>query len=128
MREDGALLKLKAAAAGLGIFLENVGAGDVGGHQVRGELDATEGQIHRLGKGGDKEGLSQARDAMHEAVATGEDSDEKLFDDAMLADDDFAELGLEMVARFAEKTGGLDIRGRGVGQCRSSIFGDRHVG
>ena len=36
-----------------GVFLEDVGAGDVGGHEVRSELDSAELKVQGLGEGGD---------------------------------------------------------------------------
>ena len=45
--ENRPLQELKSPAAGIRVFLEHVGAGDVRGHQVRRELDSPEGQVHR---------------------------------------------------------------------------------
>jgi hypothetical protein len=45
--EDRALHEGPGAVAGGGIFLDDVGAGDVGRHQVRRELDALEHQAQR---------------------------------------------------------------------------------
>ena len=36
------------------VFFEDVGAGDVRGHEVRGELDAAELQVEDAGEGGDE--------------------------------------------------------------------------
>ena len=55
--------------AGSGIFLDNVGSGNVGGHQVGRELDAVELQPQGLGHGAYQQCLSRARQAGQEAVA-----------------------------------------------------------
>src|SRR2546421_8396135 len=55
-------------------------------------------------------------------MPTCEDRDEQLFDDALLADDDFSQLFLKLSRRLAEILGGLQIR-RCVGVLVHSIFG-----
>jgi hypothetical protein len=42
-----------------------------------------------------------ARHALHQAMPAREDSDEQLFDDALLADDDFRELSLKLPRSLA---------------------------
>jgi hypothetical protein len=49
--EDRAADELELAAAADTGFLDDVGAGDVGRHQVRGELDAVEGKVEGAGDG-----------------------------------------------------------------------------
>ena len=44
------------AVPGGPVLLEDVGAGDVRGHQVRGELDAVEGEVQHLGRANDEDG------------------------------------------------------------------------
>ena len=47
--EDRPVQEDELAPAGLGVVLQDVGAGDVGGHQVGRELDALERQVQDLG-------------------------------------------------------------------------------
>ena len=61
--EDRAGNEGPAAMAGGGIFFDDVGAGDVGGHQVRRELDALEYQAERLRDGADQQRLGRAGQA-----------------------------------------------------------------
>ena len=82
-------------APAVGSFLEDLGAGDVGGHQVGGELDALELEVKDLGDGFDEQGFGEAGSAGDQAVAAGEEGDEDLLDDGFLADDDLGEFGLD---------------------------------
>ena len=65
----------------------DVGADQVRGQQVRGELDAVKVALQGLGQGLDRRGLGQARHALHQQVAIAEQADEHAVDEAMLADD-----------------------------------------
>ncbi len=49
--ENRSFEKLKLPPAGGGVFLKNIGAGDVRRHQVRRELNAVEVQIQNLRRG-----------------------------------------------------------------------------
>ena len=60
LREDRARLELEDAAA-VGQLHDDVGADDVGGHQVGRELDAVEVQVDRVGQGAHQQRLAQAR-------------------------------------------------------------------
>ena len=80
-----------AAVAGGGILLDDVGAGDVGGHQVRRELDALEDQAERLREGADHQRLGRAGQAGDQAVAADEQRDQDLVEHLLLADDDLRE-------------------------------------
>jgi hypothetical protein len=76
---------------------EDLGAHDVGGHQVRRELDAPEPQVEQFRDGGDQQGLGETGNAHEEAVAPGEHRQEHLIDDLLHAHDargqPFAEAG-----------------------------------
>ena len=74
------------------LLVEDLGAGDVGRHQVRRELDALERQVQDLGERRDQERLGEAGHADDQAVAAGEQRDEELLDDLVLADDHLADL------------------------------------
>ena len=93
------------AAAFAGV-LEDLGAGDVGRHQVGRELHAAELQVEDLGDGFDEERLGQAGRAGDEAMAAGEEGDEDLVDDLPLAHDGLREFtadGLPAAGEFFDK-------------------------
>ena len=76
---------------GLRVFLDDLGTGDVAGHQVGCELDAFEGQMQRLGQRADQQGFCQPGHAFEQGVTSGEHRHQHLFDDLVLADDDFGQ-------------------------------------
>ena len=106
--EYGAFGEFEGAFA-TGEFLQDIGAGDVHGHQVGGELDAGEGEGHGLGEFADEQGFGEAGDAHEEGVTAGEEADAELLDDVILADDDPAEFGGEAGVSGAEFVDGGDV-------------------
>ena len=66
---------------GRGVFLDDVGAGDVGRHQVGRELDAVELQLQHLRERRDEQRLRQARHADDQAVAADEERQQHQVDD-----------------------------------------------
>ena len=68
---------------------------DVGGHQVGRELNAVEPQVDGLGQLLDEQRLGQARHAAQQAVPAGQERDQDLADDALLADDRLGQLAFE---------------------------------
>ena len=70
--------------------VEDIGAGDVGRHEVGGELDAGEVAAQHPGQRAHEQGFGDAGHALDERMVAGEDGDERLFDHRVLADDDFA--------------------------------------
>ena len=90
------------AAAGAGLFLNDVGAGDVGRHQVRRELDALEHQAERLGQRPHQQRLGRSRQAGDQAVAAHEQRDHHLFDDLFLSDNDLADFAHDAALDFLE--------------------------
>ena len=74
------------------VLVEDLGAGDVGRHQVGRELDALEAQVEDLRQRLDQQRLGQPGHAGEQAVAAGEERDQDLIDDLVLADDDLAQL------------------------------------
>lgn len=88
--KDRALNEAKFSSAGF-VFVEDVGAGDVGGHQVGSELNPFEGDIQDLSDRADDEGFREAGDANQKAVTTREDGSQDLLNDGVLSDDDFVE-------------------------------------
>jgi hypothetical protein len=104
------------ALAGGVVLLDDVGAGDVGGHQVGRELDALEGERHQAGQRVDHERLGQAGHALEQVMAAGEHGDEQFLQDVALADDDLAELRQHALVQI----------GKGV-QVALDVFGRRGV-
>ncbi len=90
--EDRALQKAEGTPLAARLFLQDIRAGDVRGHEVRGELDAVELELHDPGQGGDEQRLGQAGHAHQEAVAAAEEGDQDLFDHLLLADDHLVDL------------------------------------
>ena len=82
----GPSMKRKAAAA-VGAGLQHLGAEDVGGHQVGGELHPVRDQPEHRAERLDQPGLGEARRADEQAVAAAEDRDQRLLDHLLLADD-----------------------------------------
>ncbi len=74
------------------VFLDDVGAGDVGRHQVRGELDALEPQVEDLRQRLDQQGLGQPGHAGDHGMPPHHQRDHDLLHDALLRDDDLAQL------------------------------------
>lgn len=88
--EDGAFDEPEFTASGF-VFVEHIGAGDIGRHQVRGELNAAELDIEQFGDGADDECFGESGDSNEETVAAGEDGGEDLINNRILSDDDFME-------------------------------------
>ena len=76
------------------VLVDDLGAGDVGGHQVGRELDALEGQVQRLRQRGDQQRLGQARHADEQAWPRVKMAMSSSSMTSFLADDDLAQLGL----------------------------------
>ena len=79
--EDGALAQFEAALGAV----EDVTAGDVAREQVRGKLNAAEGEPQRLGQALGDEGLPQAWVVFEEHVAAGQDGGQHLLEQRALA-------------------------------------------
>ncbi len=119
------------AGAGVAVLVEDLGAGDVRGHQVGRELDAVEVQRERLRQAVDHQGLGQAGHPFEDAVAAGEDGDQELVDDLVLADDLPGDLLADLLVGRAQllQFGEVEVFGRGA-QGRvplSSALEDREI-
>src|SRR5690606_85862 len=108
---------LELPRAGLAILEDDLGAGDVGGHQIRGELDAAEIERQAAGERLYQQRLGQAGDPFENAVAAGEDAHQQLLDDRVLPDDDGADLIADLLLGGVELFEG--------GQVRRTVVGDR---
>ena len=89
--ENGAALELKLPAA-IRILDHQVGAQDVGRHQVGRELDAIEGEVEHFAQCAHEQGLAEAGHTFEQHVPAGKDGDEGALDNFVVADDDFADL------------------------------------
>ena len=97
------------AAAGGGVFLDDVGAGDVRGHQVGCELDARELQVQHARHGVDQQRLRQAGHADDQAVATDEQRQQHLVDHLVLPDDQLFQLADDLFATILHAIGQRQI-------------------
>ena len=113
VREDRPGLELEDPLAVL--LDEDVGAGDVGGHQVGGELDPVERAVDDVGDRADEHRLAEARDAFEQDVAVGEQAGQRLADELALADDDPPDLALDGLRALGEGLGGQALRRIGRG-------------
>lgn len=89
--EDRAVLE--GELGGAGVVDER--AGDIAGHQVRGELDALGVEGERGGEGPYEEGLGDAGHAFEEDVAAAQQGDDETGDGRVLADDGLSDLGAD---------------------------------
>ena len=104
LREDRARLKLEDAAA-VGQLHDHVGADDIGGHQVGGELDAVEVEIDRLGQGSHQQRLAQPGNAFEQRMTADEQAGQDAVDDLVVADDHLADLSLDLFVSRAKALG-----------------------
>jgi hypothetical protein len=107
--EDRSRNESEYAFAGSGILLDDLGAGDVAGHEVRGELDAFEGEVEGLGQGRDEQCLGEAREADQQGVIAGENRDQQLIDHLILADDHLRQLMRQGLARLLAVLDRLEV-------------------
>ena len=130
--EDGAFHELELASSAAA-FLDDVGAGDVGGHQVGGELDAVELEMEGFRDGGHEECFGETGNTHEEGVAATEETNGESLDDVLLTDDDLAEFRLECLVGAAEfidrgdivrREGGGERGGRGVFADDGRLGGD----
>ena len=119
--EHRSLDEPERAAACVGLF-QHLGAQDVGGHQVGRELDAFGAHAEHDPQGLDQQGLGKTGHADQQQVTSGEERNEGLIDDRLLAINDLAD-GVARQAELAAQPfdvgeSGLGVgvgRGRGVG-------------
>jgi hypothetical protein len=83
----GSPYKAKTAAP-IDSFFEDFGSQNIGGHQIRRELDAARIQAKNGAKGFDKLGFGEARHTDKQPVTARKQRDQGLFDNVRLAEDD----------------------------------------
>ena len=94
--ENGTVDKRPGTVSRGHVFFNDVGAGDVGGHQVRCELNALERQAESLGDGPHHQRLRRSRHARDEAVPAHEQRDQHLLDHIVKAHDYLVDLGQDL--------------------------------
>ena len=92
-------------------FAEHLGAGDVRWHEVRRELDARKLQVKNLGNRLHQQRLGQTGCAGDQDMAAGEQGNEDLVDHVFLADDRFAQLGLDAAVARDDLVHGFSVGG-----------------
>ncbi len=85
-----------------GLEIEDVRPGDIGGHQIRGELDAAELASEDAGQGAHQERLGDAGHSLDEGVVPREDRDERPVDRLVLPDDHLAHLAPRLLEDVQE--------------------------
>ena len=123
VREEWPFDEAEVAAPRGSIFLDDLGARDVRGHEVGRELDAFEGEVEELGQRRDEQRLGQPRNADKEAVAAREEADEQVIDGRFLTDDAPPQRGLDVLAAAGD---GFD-RGAGFFLCQRLPVGRRRA-
>ena len=73
----------------------NHGAGDIGRHEVGGELDARHVDVERARQRSHEERLGHARHALEQGMPAGDESDDETGDRSVLTDDGLADFSLE---------------------------------
>src|SRR5262249_52254305 len=91
VREDRSGLELEVLPA-VGVLHDDVGADDVGRHQIGSELHAREGEVEAFRQRLDEQRFTETGDTFQEHVATGEHAGEHVGDDLAMSDDDLLDL------------------------------------
>ena len=101
IREDRSGLEHEPTASRL-VFAQHVGADDVGGHQIRRELNARELDVKGFGQGTHQSRLAETGNTLEQYMAVGEQTDDHAVDHLLLADDHLADLAAQLAAAFGE--------------------------
>ncbi len=114
MGEDRPLDELHAPVAGAFFFLEHLGAGNIRGHEVGGELDAAEVEREQLGDAGNHQRLGQARDPLQNAMPLAEERDQDLLEHVALTDDHPPELARHLAVDVGQHLRRAQVRRIGL--------------
>ena len=109
VREDRPGGEHHLPASGAGVLVDDVGAGDIGRHQVRRELNAIELEVEHLGQRRNQQRLGEARHADDQAVAADEERVEHELDNLALADDALLQPGDDLLAAVVHLVGQRDV-------------------
>ena len=88
-------MKVNCALAVLGLH-DDVGADDIGRHQVGRELDPAEFEDQAAARVRIERGLAQSRHAFEQRMAADEQAGQHAVDDLFMADDDLGDLGEQL--------------------------------
>ena len=97
------------------VFLEDVGTGDVSGHQVGSELNASKLKLSHRRERRDQLGFCQAGNAFKDGVAAADQGNEYLLDRLVHADDDVGKLIAEIEEGVVQAADGGDFIRVGIG-------------
>jgi hypothetical protein len=92
------------------VLFHDIGAGNVGRHQVGSELNATKLHLKSPRQRAGHQGLTQPRHAVQQDVAATQHPDQQRINDFVLADDDLGQFVLDLVTAAASSfKGGVGI-------------------
>ncbi len=94
--------RLEHEALVLGLLDEDGGAGDVGRHEVGGELHATEGEHGGVCEGTHQARLAEPRRPFDQHVPARQGCDEHVLDEGLLAEDHLGDGAAKETERFGE--------------------------
>jgi len=94
--------------------LQNFHTGNVGGHEVGGELNALKFEMKNLRERFNQKRFGQPGRAGNQAMAAGKERNQQLLDHALLADDDFGQFGFNPGAAGDDLFDELFVAGLGV--------------
>jgi len=100
--EHGTRLEAPRLRAPIFRVFEDVRPGDVGGHQVRRELDARKFQVERVRQCLDQHGFAESRHAFEQRVPPREDADQHGAHHLILSDDHALDFRLNRLREAAE--------------------------
>lgn len=84
------MYEAESTVAGFRIHFENIGAGDIGGHEVGSELNALETELQSTRQGRNQEGFRQTGNSDQQGMTATENRHQCLINYLILPDDDAA--------------------------------------
>ena len=84
-----------------GIVGQHIGPGNVGRHQIGGELNAGKTETEDLSQTAHHQGFPNPRHSFEQTVAAANQRDKNLFDQFFMADDNARHLGFDLLKRGA---------------------------
>ena len=86
LAKTGPGTKRKVRLTGRLVFFHHLGPGDIGGHEIGGELNAAKVEMGRLGDRPDHERLGEARHADQQRMAAGDERNQNFVEHGVLTD------------------------------------------